>query len=109
MDNSPQGASFPLFRGQCKGIRDVFYPDVISFYQNSHYIEAVSELCRTETVNPNLGRPAQLQPFPVMDRLNRAPKRLAAPSFHFDERDFLFASHDEIDVATSCTKAMIEY
>lgn len=95
-----------LISRQSKCVRNVVYSDILTGNQNANNIEPVGKVGSTVSVHPHAGTAPQLPLLAIMHGLDRMPERFTATRLHLNERDFITAAHDQIDVAVPTPKPM---
>ena len=84
-------------------------PNMVARNQHAEDVEPVFEVRCAESIDPNLGRPAEFPTFPVVDCLDWRPERRSSSSLDLDERHDPIATHDEVDVPMTAPKPMRDY
>jgi hypothetical protein len=76
-------------------------PDILTVNEDSNHVKPVGHSVRTEPVNPNASGPAELALFAMMDGVDGCTERIATTCLHFDKRDCVCGSNDQVDIATT--------
>jgi hypothetical protein len=92
-----------------EGIFHMTDTDPLASHEDTHHIETVRLHRPAMTVDPDSGRTTELPLFPPIDRLHRASKPVAAPSFDLDKGNHAVALDHEVDIAMPTPEPTLEH
>lgn len=74
--------------------------------QYANDMKSVNKSCCAVPIDPDLRASDQFAALPPVHGLDRRSEPFAAPSLHFDEGNFITATHDQIEITMPAPKTM---